>query len=78
MWGVVGFVSLLFFGKYTILVILALFLAMLAVLYLSSFLLGKLLPEKRTFGLIMEMPPYHPPNVRTISRYTWRFLSRAL
>ncbi len=74
MWGVVGFVSLLFFGKYTILVILALFLAMLVVLYLSSLLLRKLLPAKRTFGLIMEMPPYHPPNFKTISRYTWRFI----
>ncbi len=74
MWGVIGFVSILFFGKYAILVLFALFLAMLAVLYLSSLLLGKFLPAKRSFGLIMEMPPYHPPNVRIISRYTWRFI----
>ncbi len=74
MWGVVGFVSILFFGKYALLVILALFLAMLVVLYLSSLLLRKFLPAKRTFGLIMEMPPYHQPNFKTISRYTWRFI----
>ncbi len=74
MWGVVGFVSILFFGKYAILVILALFLTMLVVLYLSSLLLRKFLPATRTFGLIMEMPPYHPPNFKTISRYTWRFI----
>ncbi len=74
MWGVVGFVAVLFFGKYAILVILALFLAMLVVLYLSSLLLRRFLPAKRIFGLIMEIPPYHPPNFTTISRYTWRFI----
>ncbi len=71
MWGVIGFVSILFFGKGAMAVIIALLLVMLVDLYFSSWLLRKFLPENTSLGLIMEMPPYHLPNFKTISRYSW-------
>jgi len=67
---VVSFISLVFFGAYTPLVFVSLFTAMAGHLVFTSFLLRKILLPGEDHGLIMELPPYHKPNWRTIRNET--------
>lgn len=72
-WMVLGLVITIFFGGNTVPVVLSLFGAMIIQLMITSMLMRRLLPDEEYTGLIMELPPYHKPNFRTILTYTWNF-----
>lgn len=71
MWGVVGFVGVLFFGVKAPLVVAALLIVMVLHLFLTSFLLRHVVIKGERTGLIMDLPPYHKPNLKTIWGYAW-------
>jgi ferrous iron transport protein B len=71
-WGVTGFFGTLFFGSSAFLVTLALIVSLFLWLAFTGFLFKKIVfKEKQTSGMIMELPPYHKPNWKTIWRFTW-------
>ena len=72
-WGVIGLMIVIFFNTNTVLVVSCLFLAMIIQLMITSMLMRRFLPDEDYTGLIMELPPYHKPNFRTIFIYTWTF-----
>jgi ferrous iron transport protein B len=72
MWGVIGLVGSIFFGQNAIWIIIALFIAAVAHIRLTAWFFGKiLLKDYEANGLIMELPPYHKPNWKTIFTYVW-------
>jgi ferrous iron transport protein B len=70
-WGVVGFFGTLFFGAAAPLVTAALLMALIAWLLFTGLLFKRLLIKEEPGGLIMELPPYHRPNWKTIWSFTW-------
>jgi ferrous iron transport protein B len=71
-WGVVGLMSGLFFGVNAVWVILALFATTILHMKVTSwFFRRSLLKNEGDTGLIMELPPYHKPNWKTIFSYVW-------
>ncbi|HMM23103.1 MAG TPA: ferrous iron transport protein B [Selenomonadales bacterium] len=69
-WGVVGLVGSLFFGPGVVWVMTSLFIAMIIHIMFTSWFFRKLLYTKEeSAGLIMELPPYHRPNWKTIFSY---------
>lgn len=66
---VVSFIGVVFFGTKAIFVYLALFIAMALHLFATSLLLRKFVVKGEHTGLIMELPPYHKPNFKTILGY---------
>ena len=81
LWAVVSFMGTLFFGAGVPLVIIALLAVMVLHLCLTSLILRKFVLKGERTGLIMELPPYHKPNWKTIWGYVWNqvksFLKRA-
>lgn len=71
-WGVITLMSTTFFGVNAIWVILLIFAVALLHLKVTATIFGRSLnkPEDRT-GLIMELPPYHKPNFKSLMRYVW-------
>lgn len=71
-WGVINLMSVTFFGANAIWVILLLFAVALLHLKVTATIFGRSLnkPEDRT-GLIMELPPYHKPNWKSLMHYVW-------
>jgi ferrous iron transport protein B len=82
LWGVVSFMGTIFFGTVMPFVILSLLVVMLLHLTLTSALLRKVVLKGERTGLIMELPPYHTPNWKTIWGYVWNqvkgFVKRAV
>ena len=82
LWAVVSFIGTIFFAAAMPLVILSLLVVMVLHLSLTSFLLRRFVVPGETSGLIMELPPYHKPNWKTIFGHVWvqvkAFLKRAL
>jgi ferrous iron transport protein B len=70
-WGVTGFFGALFFGAGAPLVTVALLITLIVWLAFTGFLFKRLFIKEESGGLIMELPPYHKPNWRTIFRFTW-------
>jgi len=70
-WGVTGFFSALFFGAAAPLVTVALLVTLIAWLAFTGFLFKRLFIKEEPGGLIMELPPYHKPNWKTIWNFTW-------
>jgi ferrous iron transport protein B len=70
-WGVTGFFGTLFFGVAAPLVTVALLVTLIAWLVFTGFLFKRLLIKEEPGGLIMELPPYHRPNWKTIWSFTW-------
>ena len=70
-WGVVGFFATLFFGAGAPLITIALLITLIAWLAFTGFLFKRTLIKERQGGMIMELPPYHKPNWKTILRFTW-------
>ncbi len=70
-WGVIALVSSLFFGEAAVWVILSLFFLMLFHIAGTSWIFKKVFfaKEEEPTGLIMELPPYHKPNWKTIFSY---------
>ncbi len=71
LWGVIGFIGSIFFGAGMPLLILSLLAAMLIHLAVTSALLRNIVVKGEQTGLIMELPPYHKPNWKTIWGYVW-------
>jgi len=66
---VISFVSVVFFGPDAALALAALAVVMAGQLLLTSFILRRGLVKGEDCGLVMELPPYHKPNLRTIGSY---------
>lgn len=78
-WGVTALVSGLFFGSAAPWVILSLFVLMFVHIKATSWVFGrKFIKDMDRTGLIMELPPYHKPNWKTILGYVWSRLGGAL
>jgi ferrous iron transport protein B len=71
-WAVVGVMGSIFFGFKVVWVVMSLFAAAALHMFITSLIFGRSFssPEDRT-GLIMELPPYHRPNKRTLLRFVW-------
>ena len=71
-WGVTMLVGSLFFQGQVLWVLLAIFALALVHMKITSIVFGRVLVKDmdRT-GLIMELPPYHRPNWKTIFSYVW-------
>jgi ferrous iron transport protein B len=67
---VVSFISLVFFGVKTVFVFFALFAVMACHLVFTATLLRKFVIKGNDYGMLMELPPYHTPNLKTIRTYT--------
>ncbi len=70
-WAIVSFIGTIFFGVKTPLIIMALLITTALHLALTSFLLRRIVIKGNRTGLIMELPPYHKPNLKTIWTYAW-------
>ena len=70
-WAMVGFIGTIFFGARTLLIVVALLIAVAFHLILTSFLLRRIVVRGEYTGLIMDLPPYHKPSFRTIWGYAW-------
>ncbi len=70
-WGVVAFIGTVFFGAKTPLVVVALLIVIVFHLIITSFLLRHIVVKGDRAGLIMDLPPYHKPNIKTIWGYAW-------
>ncbi|WP_312047705.1 nucleoside recognition domain-containing protein [Anaerotignum sp.] len=71
-WGVVGLMSSLFFGVNAVWVIISLFVVAILHMKFTSWFFERGLPQQEgEAGLIMELPPYHKPNWKTIFTYVW-------
>ena len=82
LWAVVSFIGAIFFSSAMPYIVLSLFAVMLLHLAFTSFIMRKFIVKGKTTGLIMELPPYHRPNWRTIISHVWvqvkGFLKRAV
>ena len=70
-WSVIGFFGTLFFGTNAPLVIVALLVSLIAWLAFTGFMFKHFFIKEEPGGLIMELPPYHKPNWKTILGFTW-------
>ena len=70
-WAIVSFIGTIFFGIKTPLAVVALLVTAALHLALTSFLLRRFVVKGETTGLIMELPPYHRPNLKIIWNYAW-------
>jgi ferrous iron transport protein B len=70
-WGVTGFFGTLFFGAGAPLVTVALLVTLVVWLVFTGFLFKRQFIKGEPPGLIMELPPYHKPNWKTIWGFTW-------
>lgn len=70
-WGVTGFFSAIFFGSSAPLITGILLLTMVLWLVFTGFLFKRLFIKGEPGGLIMELPPYHKPNWKSIWNFTW-------
>ena len=82
-WGIIGLVSVIFFGTDSIFVIISLFIVAFLHMIITSKIFGrKLLKDSDTIGVIMELPPYHKAKWKHLFNYaivqTWSAFIRAL
>ncbi len=70
-WGVVGFFATIFFGTSAPLVTVALLITLSIWLMFTGLLFKRFIIKDEPVGLLMELPPYHKPNWKTIWRFTW-------
>ena len=82
LWSVVSFMGAIFFGSGMPLVILSLLVVMVFHLAFTSVLMRKFIVPGEAVGLIMELPPYHKPNWKTVFSHVWvqakAFVKRAV
>jgi ferrous iron transport protein B len=71
-WGVVALLSGIFFEGAAPLIAGALFVAsILHIMFTAWFFRDKSVRKEEMPGLIMELPPFHMPNWKTIFQYVW-------
>ncbi len=68
----IAFMIGIFFGSLAPFIAAAAFLALLLQTYMTSKLLDHTVLRGAEAGLIMELPPYHIPNLKTIWAHVWR------
>lgn len=68
----IAFMIGIFFGSLAPFIVVAAFLALLVQTYMTSKLLDHTVLRGAEAGLIMELPPYHIPNWKTIWIHVWR------
>ena len=82
LWAVVSFIGTLFFASFMPLVVLSLFVVMFIHLALTSYVMRRYIVRGETTGLIMELPPYHRPDWKTIFSHVFvlarAFIKRAV
>ncbi|VVS94560.1 ferrous iron transport protein B [Desulfoluna spongiiphila] len=66
-----AFIVTIFFGHVASLVVVAMGGALLLQLLLTSLLVGRTVLPGTSTGMVMELPPYHRPNAKTIWSYAW-------
>jgi len=66
-----AFIVTIFFGHVASLVVMAMGGALLLQLLLTSLLVGRVVLPGTSTGMVMELPPYHRPNAKTIWSYAW-------
>lgn len=81
-WGVVPVLAIAFFGWGAPLVIVGIFAVCVLLMAIIGLLFRKkLVPEGDRAGLVMELPPYHTPHIKSILRgsllKSWAMLKRA-
>ncbi|MCD4670931.1 MAG: ferrous iron transport protein B [Actinomycetia bacterium] len=69
---ITAFLASIFFGAAAPLVVIALILLNLVVLGLSGKMLNRVLPDREQMRMIMELPLYHRPNLRTVGTLVWQ------
>lgn len=67
----IAFMIGIFFGPIAPLIVVAVTVALLLQTYITSRLLDHTVLQGAKTGMIMELPPYHMPNWRTIWNYVW-------
>jgi ferrous iron transport protein B len=78
-WSVVALMSSTFFGSGAVIVVLALFATALLHIFITAKIFGQsLLSEGDKTGLIMELPPYHKPDIRILLRFVWQRMADVL
>jgi ferrous iron transport protein B len=70
-WGVTGFFGTLFFGANAPLITAILLVTMVLWLIFTGVLFKRFIIKGEPAGLIMELPPYHKPNWKSIWSFTW-------
>lgn len=70
-WGLVGFVGMLFFGSFVVFLILLLFITLTLWIAFTGLIMKTTFIKDEPEGMIMELPSYHKPNWKTIRNYTW-------
>lgn len=71
LWGTVAFMGGIFFKEKLPLLVLSMLLSVMLVIALTSFAMQRRIVPGKPTGMIMELPPYHRPNWRTIWSYVW-------
>lgn len=77
----IAFMVGVFFGHMALLIIFAMAAAVIIQTYITARILDYTLLQGTGVGMVMELPPYHMPNWRTIGNYVWQhytgFLKKA-
>lgn len=69
-WSVVPMLSTLWFGGWSVLIIVAVLLVMILHMWITAHVFGrKLVKKEDRCGMIMELPPYHKPRWGSLLRY---------
>jgi len=69
---ITAFLASIFFGAAAPVVVIALILLNFVVLGLSGKMLNRALPDREQMRMIMELPLYHRPNLRTVGTLVWQ------
>ncbi len=69
---ITAFLASIFFGAAAPVVVIALILLNFIVLGLSGKMLNRALPDREQMRMIMELPLYHRPNLRTVGTQVWQ------
>lgn len=67
----IAFMIAVFFGPVSLLIIIAAAGALIIQVYITSLLLDYTVLKGSKTGMIMELPPYHQPNLQTIWNFVW-------
>jgi len=70
-----GFMIVMFFGASFPTIVTALIAALMLQFLVTSFLLDHTVLKGEGTGMIIELPPYHRPNLKTIYRFVWLHFS---
>lgn len=71
----------IFFPKYTVYIVMLLYLSGISITFIASLIMSRLLKSQTHNSLIIELPPYRKPSVKNVLKHAWyhtmEFLKRA-